>query len=226
MSNGKLYSGKEMLTYRGESLPYGILQFWRINLSELILNVNRGSFAEYIVLCALEQGGHPCIDQMKSGMEPWDISGPRILINGESRVSRIEVKSAASVQFSTKPEQEPINLSPTKLTFEIRRKRDWNSKDTEPHHNNDLYVFCHYKATRKSDDILNLDLWDFYVFPTYRIREDKSLTKQSTISVWRLHKIGIQTVQFGSLHHEICKVLADIERHYEDFPDNTQEEAL
>lgn len=214
MSNGKLYSGSEMLSYKGESLPYGILQFWKLNLSELILNVTRGSFAEYIVQCALDLGGYPCIDQMKSGMEPWDLDGPPLTIKGEKRTCRIEVKSAASVQLSTKDSDEPITLGPTRLTFGISRKRDWDSDDPEPHHNNDLYVFCHYKATRKSDDILNLDLWDFYVLPTYIIREDKTLTKQKTISVWRLQELGVQAIQFGGLYDEICSVIADVESHY------------
>lgn len=218
MSNGKLYSGKEMLSFQGKPLPepYGILQYWRINLSELILNVTRGGFAEFIVQCALDQGGFKCIDDMMSGMEAWDLNGPEIEIDGVERPCRIEVKSCASVQLTTPDEKEPISLPSTKLTFSIARKIDWASGSEEKHHNNDLYVFCHYKAERKSDDILDLDLWDFYVLPTYKIREDKSLADQKTISVWRLGELGIQPVSYDGLFNLIMRTIEDIEVHYQD----------
>ena len=218
MSNRQLYSGNEMLSFNGKDLPepYGILQFWRVNFSELVLNVNRGIFAEYIVQCALDRGGFPCINNESTGMEPWDLSGPAIQMpdSVEPRPSRIEVKSTASVQLNTKDEDEPVSLADTRLQFSIRKSINFESGSTEPHHNNDLYVFCHYKAKRKSDNILNMELWDFYVFPTYRIREDPSLSKQNTISVWRLNHIGVHAVDFGNLYSEIMKGLKDIESHY------------
>lgn len=216
MASGKLFSGSEMLSFRGKPLPepYGILQFWRLNLSELILNVIRGGFAEFIVQCALDMGGFKCIDDMMSGMEAWDLNGPELTINGVKRPCRIEVKSCASVQLNTPDENEPISLPPTRLTFSIERKIDWASGSEEKHHNNDLYVFCHYKAVRKSDNILDLDLWDFYVFPTYRIREDKSLANQKTISVWRLGYLGVQPVAFDGSFASIMQTIKAVEEHY------------
>ena len=214
MSNGKLYNGDEHLSFRGQELPYSIIQYWRLNLSELLLSITRGGFAEFLVLCALNSGGFDCINQLKSGIEPWDIDGPKITIGKEPRESHIEVKCTASIQLDTPPEKEPISLSPTKLKFNIAKKKNQSLSDLTPKRNNDMYVFAHYTAQRKTDDILNLDFWEFYTFPTFRIEEDPSLEKQNTISIWRLRQLGVEPVHFDGLSEQINHTLSEIENHY------------
>ena len=44
-----MYTGKEKLTYKDRELDSSILDFWSWAYSDLIRNVNRGAFAEFII---------------------------------------------------------------------------------------------------------------------------------------------------------------------------------
>ena len=44
-----MYTGYEKLIRNGNELPYSMHDFWRISLSEILLNMNRGTFAEFLV---------------------------------------------------------------------------------------------------------------------------------------------------------------------------------
>ena len=44
-----MYTGNERLSYRGKELGSSILDFWSWAYSDIIRNVNRGAFAEFIV---------------------------------------------------------------------------------------------------------------------------------------------------------------------------------
>lgn len=117
----KLYSGNEKLEYNGKELPYSMLQFWQLSLSDILFNMNRGTFAEYIVRCALSEGGFDALNEENGTIRLWDITGPDV--PSEARPARIEVKSAASVQKNT-PEQEEISLPDSRLVFSIRKAID------------------------------------------------------------------------------------------------------
>lgn len=207
-----MYNGDESLILDGAELPYSILDFWRTNLSELLLNVNRGSFAEFIVQCALTGGGFDALHQEKTGMEPWDIDGPDICIFGSVRPSRIEVKSCASLQHGMDDLAAP--LDDTKLRFSIRKAVDWSNEPAGENRNNDLYVFCNYTALSKSDNILDMKYWDFYVCPTFRLNEDSFLKDRNAVSLWRLKRMGLEKCGFGSLYDRITGVLSEIEGFY------------
>ena len=101
------YKGTEKLLLNGKELPYSMLDFWSINLSEILLNMTRGSFAEFLVQCALTEGGFNALgdDAVKTGVEAYDIDGPKIMTPQGKRPSRIEVKSAASIQVDTPDER-------------------------------------------------------------------------------------------------------------------------
>lgn len=210
----KMLTGNERLKYNGIDLPFSILNYWQLNLSVLLLNVNRGGFAEYLVSCALSEVMEDALTQVKSGMEAWDIDGPKIMLPDGERHSRIEVKSTASVQINTPDDKEPITLPANRLVFSIRKAVDYDGSDFEARHNNDLYVFAHYKATRKSDDILDLSLWDFYVYPTFMIDENPSLAKQKSISVKRLQMLGVKPHGFDTLCQAILETQKQISDHY------------
>lgn len=209
-----LYDGTETLVSNGKPLPYTMTDFWRINLSEILLNMTRGSFAEFLVICAMEEHGFHALEQIKNGVEPWDIDGPNIKTPDGVRASRIEVKSTASVQVDTPDEKEPISLPDTRLTFSIRKATDWKHEELGKRRNNDIYVFCHYKAARKSDNMLDVGLWDFYLLPTWRIESDPALEKQNTISVYRLKKMGVKPVSFEALYVAISDGLKTVEEHF------------
>ena len=154
----KMLTGDERLEYKGKKLDFTILRYWQLNLSVLLLNMTRGGFAEYLVLCALSGVMDDALKQVKSGMEEFDIDGPMITIGGETRRSRIEVKSTAAVQLNS-PENEEVQLRDSQLTFNIEERI--TATDPVKKRHSDLYVFCHYTAKKKSDDILNLDFWVF-----------------------------------------------------------------
>ena len=197
-----MYQGHEHLILNGKELPYTMLNFWQSAMSEILLNVNRGSFAEFLVQCALTDGGFDALHQDKTGMEAWDIDGPEITVrdpegNPSVRRSRIEVKSCASLQHSSPDTVEPKHDD--QLSFGIRKAVDFDSDDNTPRRNNDLYVFCHFTALSKSDNILDLGFWDFYVCPTYLIDNDSFLADRKSVSLWRLKKMGLRRCSYESL---------------------------
>ena len=206
-----LYEGNETLVSNGNPLPYKMIDYWRINLSTILLNMTRGSFAEFLVICAMEEHGFHALEQVKNGVEAWDIDGPNIKTPDGERMSRIEVKSAASVQINTPDDKEPISLPASQLKFSIRQAIDWEHEELGRRWHSDIYVFCHYKATRKTDNMLDVGLWDFYVLPTRYIEEDPSLSKQKTISVYRLERIGVKPVSFEELYDAIAAGLKTAE---------------
>lgn len=209
------YHGNEQLILNGKELPHSMLEYWQVYYSDILLNLNRGVFAEYIVRCALTEGGFDALSETPTGMEAYDINGPMILTPQGSRPCRIEVKSAASIQRDTPDEKEPLSFPANRIVFGIRSAIDWNADDKIPRHNNDLYIFAHYTATRKAENMLDLANWDFYVYPTYKINENTEarLSEQKTISLRRLQMLGVSRVSFEGLHQKIMKTCAEIEAH-------------
>ena len=214
----KKLTGKERLVYKGKKLPFTILNYWQLNLSVLLLNMTRGGFAEYIVLCALKKAMPDALHQVKSGVEEYDIDGPEITIRGEKRPSRIEVKSAASVQLDTPDEKEPIRLADTRLRFSIKKAKFEN--DTEAKRHSDLYVFCHYMGERKTDNLLDLDLWEFYVYPTYKL-DNGFLSEKTGVSIWCLkNELGVEAHRFDTL----CQAVLDVQKDVEDYQNSHAED--
>ncbi len=204
----RFFTGDEKLILNGKETDYSILQYWRLNLSAILLNMTRGGFAEFLVQCALDRGGFNSLSEFLNGVEAYDITGP--IIPALNRNARIEVKSAASVQMDTPDDKEPVSLQDSQLRFSIKKAIDWKGEDEIARRNNDLYVFCHYTAKYKKDYMLDLKYWDFYVLPTFKIEQDPSLSKQNTISVYRLKNMGIQPCGFEELYDQILKALSEI----------------
>ena len=142
-----MYSGNENLINDGQYLPYSVLDFWQWAYSNLIHNVSRGTFAEFIVKSALEQNNIPGNCENKTGFEPYDLDGP--IIPFLNRASRIEVKSAAFVQqWDIKhPDRTSFGIAPAKLPDETGDYPQFAEKQR----NNDLYVFTLYTAKDRRD---------------------------------------------------------------------------
>ncbi len=202
------YSGKEQLKLNGKNLKYTMIDFWRMKLSSITETMTRGSFAEFLVACALEEYGVHALRQDKVGVDAWDLDGPEIKTTDGIRESRIEVKSTANIHINL-PEEER-ELPPSRLTFSIREAAHENLGKGR---HSDLYVFCYYKATKKAGSaqtILDLDYWDFYVLPTRRITADETIKKQHTISIARLHQLGLAPVSFEQLYNAILDALKTV----------------
>lgn len=206
-----MYTGKEKIHIGRKELPYTMLKFWQLSLSDILFSMNRGTFAEFIVRCSLDLNGCDSLSEENGTIRPYDVTGP--MIPGTGRRSHLEVKSTASIQSDTPIELEPFQKPDTKLQFGIKPTIEPGHEENGPQRNNDLYVFCHYKAVRHEDDILDLDLWDFYVYPTFKIDEDPILKDQTSISLYRLKKLSVQPQSFESLYQEIVRVLSEISAH-------------
>ena len=190
--------------------PFSVLEFWQWALSALTLNMNRGTLAEFIVKSAMEYKGFDPDVEEKTGIESFDLTGPDI--PSLRRPSRIEVKSAAFIQ---QWRSEPSNKAVFSIAPHIMQTETGDYKKLSmSRRNNDLYVFCLWKAQSLETEILNLDWWDFFVYPTFMINENPHLQGQKTISLPRLIKLGIQPQSFETLYDEINQVISCISDHY------------
>ena len=200
-----MYTGNETLINNGEYLQYSMLNFWQWAYSNLILNVSRGTFAEFIVKSALDKHGFTYNSEMKTGFEPYDLDGP--IIPSLNRLSRLEVKSAAYVQLwdIKHPDRASFSIAPAKLPDATG---DFN--DVAPRQrNNDIYVFTLYTAKDRNRNILDLSWWQFYVIPTFMIESDPILKKQKTISLKKVENM-CDKLSFNNLCNGIIEACNSI----------------
>ena len=70
-----MYDGSEQLTFKDKELGSSVLDFWSWAYSDLIRNVNRGAFAEFIVLEAMnnQPGITPTRTDFRVSMDAYDL---------------------------------------------------------------------------------------------------------------------------------------------------------
>lgn len=213
-----MYNGDEKLINDGNYLPYSIIDFWKWAYSNILHNMQRGTFADFIVKCALDGGEVITRPEIGTGLEPYDLEGPVIPSTG--KVSRIEVKSAAFVQIwdIKHPERANFSIAPATLPDETG---DFHQGDVRQR-NNDLYVFTLYTATDRRSNILDLSWWEFFVLPTYKIEADRRLQKQKTISLKRVREL-CPVLSFDMLCNAIIDACNSIPAEYDiyKFPPRT-----
>lgn len=194
-----MYNGDEKLINDGVYLPYSMLNFWQWSLSNIQFGMTRGTFADFIVRCALERGGVPTRSDIGTGFEPYDLEGP--IIPSTGKISRIEVKSSAFLNSETGKysERASFSIAPARVPIEGDYK-----KDSPQQRNNDIYVMTLYTATDRRRNILDLSWWEFFVLPTYRIESDDRLRKQKTISLKSIKEL-CPTLSFDML----CDAIID-----------------
>lgn len=181
-----MYSGKEKLINNGKEMSFSMLDFWQWGYSNLLHNMHRGKIAEFIVKCALEQGGINTNREDGTGIEPWDLDGPQIP-SQNNRQARVEVKSAAFVQLWGEikfPERSNFTIAPAVMPI----NGDY-PEGASKQRNNDVYVFTVYTAKDKKENILDLSWWEFYVLPTYQLEANETLCNQKTISLKTVKKL-------------------------------------
>lgn len=179
----KKLKGNEEFTLNGEHVGINVLDYWKWAYSDLLNNTYRGILAEFLVYSSFKNDS--LTSQIRADWLPFDITSP----SGR----RIEVKSAAYLQSWTKE-----NLS--NIIFDIAPKRAWSADGamaSEKKRNSDLYVFCVYTACTREESLLNLDLWDFYVLPTYAL--DNMSLNQKSIGLKSLLKLNPIKTNYYSL---------------------------
>lgn len=188
-----MYDGSEKLIFKNKELGSSMLDFWSWAYSDLLRNVNRGAFAEFIVLQAIhsQSDSNTAQPNLRAAMDSYDLLSPEGI--------RIEVKSSAYIQSWTD------NL-PAKISFRIAPAKAPDkfgnySKNSEYKRHSDVYVFCVWTATNKEQNILDLSLWDFYVIATKTL--DQKVQNQKTITFHSLLSLNPQKVDYFGIYEAI-----------------------
>ena len=188
-----MYDGSEQLTFKDKELGSSVLDFWSWAYSDLIRNVNRGAFAEFIVLEAMnnQSGITPPRTNFRVSMDAYDLLSPDGI--------RVEVKSSAYIQAWE-------SEHPARISFRIAPAKSLDSSgnysaDSQYCRHSDVYVFCVWTAMSREQNILDLSLWDFYVIATTRL--DQKVPNQKTITFQSLLSLQPRKVDYFGLYEAI-----------------------
>lgn len=129
--------------------------FWAWAYADIMSNVNRSVFAEFVVASVL--GLH---DQVRIEWDAYDL---------EYQGKKVEVKCAAHIQSWQQHTPSPIR-------FDIGKKKSWSAQTNTfsdvAIRSSDCYVFCYYPETDPAKaDILDVSSWLFFVIPTELIEQ-------------------------------------------------------
>lgn len=161
--------GDEPIHDDGVPLGPRLFDFWRWSTSDLVSNVVRGIFAEFLIAQALgiDTSG------VRDSWAAFDLLTPDGV--------RVEVKSAAYVQSWWQRRLSPVS-------FAVRRTRAWSAETglmaADAARQADVYVFALLAhADKASIEPLNVEQWRFFVVPTAvldaRTRSQHSITLAS-----------------------------------------------
>ena len=188
-----MYDGSEQLTFKDKELGSSVLDFWSWAYSDLIRNVNRGAFAEFIVLEAMnnQSGITPPRTDFRVSMDAYDLLSPDGI--------RVEVKSSAYIQAWE-------SEHPARISFRIAPAKSLDtsgnySVDSQYCRHSDVYVFCVWAAMSREQNILDLSLWDFYVIATKTL--DQKVPNQKTITFQSLLSLQPRKVDYFGLYEAI-----------------------
>ena len=167
-----------------------VLEFWQWAYSDIIGNIERGHFAEYLVARALNVRQNTRVE--------WDKYD--VLTNDDIS---IEVKSSGYVQTWQQKGK-------SKIAFSIRPTRAFNSKanayEREIKRQAQIYVFCVHNYEKKDEGLNPLDMkqWDFYILPTEKLNME--VKEQKTISLQKIIKLGAEKCSYSELSASINKL--------------------
>ena len=151
--NEKFYSGKEELEFQ-------LLDFWQWISSDVLNNTTRGLLAEYLVARALGLN-----DGLRVEWDSYDLE-----FNG----LKIEVKSAGYLQSWYQSKLTTIRFS-TQKTFAWDKLT--GKYETARKRQADIYVFA-LLAYQEQETVnpMNVEQWEFYVVPSEKLEERKSIS--------------------------------------------------
>ena len=188
-----MYTGKEKFIFEDKDLGKTMLDFWSWAYSDLIRNVNRGAFAEFVVREAMNTQcrNTPPRTDFRVSMDAYDLLSPDGI--------RVEVKSSAYIQSweSEHPARISFRIAPAKALDEFGNY-SVNSKYAR---HSDVYVFGVWTAMSREQNILDLALWDFYVLSTKIL--DQKVPNQKTITFPSLLSLEPKKVDYFGLYEAI-----------------------
>ncbi len=160
-----------------------VVDYWAWAHSDLVDNIERGIFAEFLV--------HTAVHGTNSVRSSWKRSN---IISPEG--ISIKVKSSGYIQSWGHDELSPI-------IFSIE------SSDESTRQSN-VYVFCIHKHTeQESLNVLDLEQWTFFVLPTAVL--NTKAPAQKTITLNRLKSLGAVETDFYGLRENVLQA-ANINR--------------
>lgn len=165
-------------------------KFYEWAYSDLLVNNQRGHFAEFIVAVALD-----ITSSKRSEWDPYDLLYRNV---------KIEIKSAAYIQSWQQKR-------PSTIGFDIKQTRNLNfqtdKQEEQYKRQSDLYIFCHLKhKDRNTIDPTDVSQWDFYIVPTKIL--DEKFNKQKRISLSVLKKNGFNPVEFKDIKNNVDMFLS------------------
>ncbi|MBD1870313.1 hypothetical protein H6F95_24070 [Cyanobacteria bacterium FACHB-471] len=157
-----------------------VYDFWSWAYSDLLMNIVRGAFAEYLVGLALE-----LTIPSRQDWEPFDFC---------YQGKRIEVKSSAFIQSW----QQKKLYNPA---FSIKK----NSKGTRE---SDFYIFCLYsEQIRSRANPLRIEDWKFWVAPTPVLKE--SVLDKKNVSLRTIESYFESGVSYSQLRDHLDEAIKD-----------------
>lgn len=184
-------TGQESFISEGQPLGFQLIEFWRWYVSDLVMNVTRGSLAEYLVAQAL---GVPN-DGVRMEWDAYDVLTPDGI--------RVEVKSSAYLQSWSQADF-------SRISFDISPSQGWdhrtNETSSESIRQSDVYVFAllHHRD-KTTVDPLNLDQWTFYVMATSVL--DQQVPEQESITLSSLLSLNPIKTSFSELKAAVYELL-------------------
>ena len=151
-----------------------VVDYWAWAHSDLVDNIERGIFAEFLVHTAMNEA-----DAVRSNWKSHHVISPEGI--------SIKVKSSGYIQSWGHDELSPI-------VFSI--------ESDEGDRQSDVYVFCIHKHTeQESLNILDLEQWTFFVLST-AVLNDK-VGKQKTITLNRIKALGAVETDYSGLRDAV-----------------------
>lgn len=191
-------SGDESLLFQGKQTDFTISDFWRWGFSDLLDNVLRGTYCEFVVGAALGVD----LSTGRTNWSPWDITFPYAWEDAAGRhdIIRVEVKNSSYLQSWNEGKLSKISfgIAPKEITDPAYGTMGEKKRQS------DVYVLCHYKAQdRATADPLVLDDWDFYVVSTKVL--DKVCAGQKSIGLTSLQGLCHIKTDFSGIKDSVIR---------------------
>lgn len=200
MNNYDVYTitGEEKFVDGEKELGFNMIDFWRFQFPNIY--DYHGELAEFIVSKALGK-------DRADNKDYWTLYDIDYTTQNNKHV-KIEVKASAyyhswQTEKSKINEQRTFSISKSNSNYqdETNRQRGEivnSTAENRYERPSNIYIFCLNKGRNREEAYtLNVQNWEFYVVPTERI--NKECGDQKTISLNRLHKLGISPISYWDI---------------------------
>ena len=191
-SQGKQYSGEDLFKVEGKPV-FSVLDFWQFMYSQI--DSLSGELAEFIVAQAL-------------GIKRAENSDYWSAYDMSYHGRRIEVKETRYIHPWNKTRVSQVrtfSIAPTNNEYwSGTLKMDSGKKLSRQ---SDVYVFClNTNQDFDNQDPLNLDQWEFYIVPTFRINEYTEKINnpdQKKISLGVARRLAGSAVKYNGIRQKV-----------------------